>query len=970
MPHRSRAVPPAPPLVGRAHQLDVLARHADAARAGRPRLVLLDGPAGIGKTALLRAALAEDGPLAGMTTLYGSCRAVDVATGYSGVRALFGGLGLTGRKGRTSPLLAGGARRALPALAADPGELDADPGSTFSVLQGLYWLAANLMADGPLVLVLDDVHWCDERSLRWLDFLLRRADGLPLLVVAAHRTGTGLTAPDALADLVAHHLPASLGLGPLDTAEVAELTAHSFPEQDPLPSFVGRLLSVTGGSPLEIVRLLRDLRSAGLGPDDTGTARLAQAGGKVVAASVRGVLEHQPDWVRQVARAVAVLGDEDRTYLAALGRVSVVHVEEAVEILRDAGLIHPGHLELSHDLVRAAVLDAVGASGVAVLRRRAARLLSDVGRSPEEIATQLLLVPGTPDDWAVSVLRDAAAQAEQRGACEAAARYLERVREAEPKDPDVLSRLGKALAETDPARSVTLLHEAHSLTTDVRARAATAVQLGLTCLAVQQSPDGARALTEALDALDAELGPEPEPADRELRTLTESALLIVGSDEKATLPDILRRTEGLTPQPGDTPAQRQQLAMLSVLSAAEGGGAEETVGRARRALRAPGVPLGVWSLLPTSLALSLADENEAAEEVLETVLRGSGDTAAVWTYVLALSTRSLFRLENGAVPDAMADAQTALEILGQERWGDTATMPHTAYASVLTERGDPGRALEALDAIKRPHLDRFVWEYHWYLMARGRALAADGDLDGALEVFGSCGASMAEAGLTNPVLAPWWLETACLLGEAGRGEEAGRAAAHGTRLAERWGTRRALGYAALARGAAARGTARTGALREAVALLADSPARSGHARGLLLLGRALVEDGAVREGREHLREAVGLARRCGCVALARRARDELIAAGGRMREVTASPLDMLTGTERTVAGLVASGAGNREVAESLFVTVRTVELHLTSVYRKLGVARRADLTEALREAGATARPAAERRPGHAKRRNP
>ncbi|MFC7466528.1 AAA family ATPase [Actinomadura keratinilytica] len=307
------------------------------------------------------------------------------------------------------------------------------------------------------------------------------------------------------------------------------------------------------------------------------------------------------------------------------------------------------------------------------------------------------------------------------------------------------------------------------------------------------------------------------------------------------------------------------------------------------------------------------------------------------------------------MPDAMADAQTALEILGQERWGDTATMPHTAYASVLTERGDPGRALEALGAIKRPHLDRFVWEYHWYLMVRGRALAADGDVDGALEVFGACGASMAEAGLTNPVLAPWWLETACLLGEAGRGEEAGRAAAHGTRLAERWGTRRALGYAALARGAAARGAARTGALREAVALLADSPARSGHARGLLLLGRALVEDGAVREGREHLREAVGLARRCGCVALARRARDELIAAGGRMREVTASPLDMLTGTERTVAGLVASGAGNREVAESLFVTVRTVELHLTSVYRKLGVARRADLTEALRGAGATAR---------------
>ncbi|MBL3808129.1 AAA family ATPase [Streptomyces sp. BRB081] len=966
----ARTVSPDQPLVGRGGQLDALGRHAEAARSGRPRLVLLDGPAGIGKTALLEAALAKGGPLSGMTALHGACRAVDVATGYSGVRALFGGLGLTGRRGRNSRLLEGGARRALPALAADPGELDPDPGSTFSVLQGLYWLAANLMADGPLVLVLDDAQWCDERSLRWLDFLLRRADGLPLLVVAAHRTGTGLPAPDALADLVAHHLPAPLRLSPLDTAETTELTAGFFPGQKPLPSFVGHLLSVTGGSPLAIVRLLRDLRSAGMGPDGPGEARLAGAGEKVVAASVQGVLGQQPGWVRQVARAVAVLGQEEPAYLAALAGVSVVHVEEAVEILRHAGLVHPERLEPAHDLVRAAVLDTLGGSATAALRGRAARLLSDIGRPPEESAAHLLLLPGASDDWALSVLRAAAAQAEQRGASEAAARYLERVREAGPEDPVVLSRLGKALAETDPARSVTLLHEAHTLTADVRARAATAVQYGLTCLAVQQAPEGARVLTETLHALDSELGPAPEPADRELRTLAESALLIVGSDEKSTLPDALRLAAGLTPPPGDTPAQRQQLAMLSVLRAADGGGAEETARRARRALRAPGVPLGVWSLLPASLALSLADENEAADEVLETVLRDSRDSAAVWTYVLALSTRSLFRLENGAVTDAMADAQTASEILGQERWGDTTTMPHTAYASVLTERGDPARALAALDAIKRPHLDRFVWEYHWYLMARGRALAADGDPGGALEVFRGCGDSMAEAGLTNPVLAPWWLEAACLLGAAGHGAEAYEAAVHGTRLAERWGTPRALGYAALARGAAARGQARTGALRQAVSLLAESPARAQHARASLSLGRALVADGAVREGREHMREAVGLARRCGCVALARQARDDLVAAGGRMREVTASPLDMLTGTERTVAGLVASGAGNREVAESLFVTVRTVELHLTSVYRKLGVARRGELAEALRADGtaAASRPAGRLR--DAKKRKP
>ncbi|WP_320774079.1 helix-turn-helix transcriptional regulator [Streptomyces sp. CRN 30] len=942
MSNRARAAISALPLVGRAAHLDALARHAEAARAGRSRLVLVDGPAGAGKTALLDTALADDGPFAGMTVLHGACRAEDGSTGYSGVRALFGPLGLTRRKNRTSPLLDGGARRALPALAPDPGDLEDAPGGTFPVLHGLYWLAVNLMADKPLVLVLDDAHQCDERTLRWLDFLLRRADGLPLLVVAAHRTEAGLSAPDALADLIAHHLPATLRPGPLDTAQVAELTARAFPAQRPEPSFVGRLVTVSGGSPLQVVRLLHDLRTVGLGPDGAGARRIAEVGGRVVAESVRAVVEHQPGWVLDVARALAVLGEEDTSYLATLAGLSVVHVEEAVEILRHAGLVRPGRRELDHDLVRAAVLDTLDADGAAALRLRAARLLSDIGRAPEQIAAHLLL-SGTDDAWTTSVLRAAAEQAEQRGAPEAAARYLERVREAGPDDPDLLTRLGRALAESDPARSVDLLRRAHDLTTDVRARAGVAVKYALTCLSVQQSPEGTRVLTEALDALDAELGPDPAPDDQELRTLAESALLIVGADEKSTLPGTVRRAERLTPPPGDTPAQRQQLAMLSVLSAVGGRSAEDTVRQARRALRAPGVPLGAWSLVPASLALALADETEASREALETVLRGSRDTAAVWTYVLALSTRALFGLEDGAVTDALADAQTALEISGQERWAESTTMAHTAYAMALTARGEAARAEEVLDSLARPHLERFGWEYHWYLMARGRIRLGLGDREGALEVFRACGASLESVGMANPVFAPWWLETACLLGELGRTAEAREAVEHGTRLAERWGTPRALGYAALAHGAATPGPAGVESLYEALRLLGKSPARGQQARASLLLGRALVAQGAVREARDHLREAVALARRSGSVALARRAREELVAAGGRMREITASPLDMLTGTERTVAGLAASGAGNREVAESLFVTVRTVELHLTSVYRKLGLTSRAEL---------------------------
>ncbi|MEU9356101.1 AAA family ATPase [Streptomyces griseoloalbus] len=949
MTNRERAAGPSLPLVGRSAHLGTLAARAAAARAGRPQMVVVDGPAGVGKTSLLRAALDPGGPCDGMTVLHGACRAVDNGIGYSGVRALFGPLNLTARRGRSASLLRGSARHALPALVPDPADADSTPGATFPTLNGLYWLAANLMADRPLVLALDDAHWCDERSLHWLDFLLRRADGMPLLVVLAQRTDSGPAAGPALTDLVAHHRPLALPLAALSAGDVGELVRRAFPEDSPQPSFVDVLTDVTGGNPLELNRLLHRLRMTGVGPDDTGARRVTELGGRVVASTVHEVLDGQPGRVREVARALAVLGPERIEHLAALAGVSVVQAEEAVDVLRRAALVHHDRTDMVHDMVRAAVLSTVTPAALAALRTRAAQLLSDVGRSPEQIAGQLLLLPRADQPWMTAVLLDAAAQAEQRGAPEAAVRYLERVKKARPNAPEVRMRLAGVLSETDPARSLTLLREALALADDVRTRATVAVRLGLTCLRVQQSPEGARVLSEVLDALTAELGTDPEPADRELLTLVESALLVVGADEKSTLPAVRERAARLTPPPGDTPAQRQQLAMLTVLTAMDGRSAAESVRQARRALRSPGLPLGTWSLLPASLALSLADETDEALDALDTVLRDSRRAAAVWTYSLALSTRAFVHLDQGGITRAMADAQTALDLCEGEEWGEGATMPQTALALALTERGEPERAEAVLDTVKRPRIEDFAWEYHGYLMARARARRARGDTESALDILRVCGDSLAGSGLANPVLTPWWLDAACLLAESGRLDEARAAADHGTVLAGRWGTARALGYAALARGAATPGPAGIAALEEAVRRLSASPARADHARALLLLGQALLAEGAPREAREHLRNAVALARRCGCVALARQAREALVGAGGRMREITVSPLDMLTGTERTVAALVASGMSNREAAEALFVTVRTVELHLTSIYRKLGVTRRADLADVLHE---------------------
>ncbi|GAA3018068.1 helix-turn-helix transcriptional regulator [Streptomyces fulvorobeus] len=933
-------------LVGRSHELRVLTRQAEAARSGRAGLVILSGPAGIGKTSLLQTFLNSD-TCRDMTVLNGSCGEVVAGTGYGGVRELFGSLGLSGADARSSPLLRGPARRALPALTS--GQIDQENPSAsaaYPALHGLYWLAANLMVDRPLVLVLDDVHWCDERSLAWVDFLLRRAEDLPLLVVLAHRSEAEPVAPSVLADIAAQRSPTMVRLAPLTRAAVGQLARQVF--RTPVASaFADRAATVSGGNPLRLSRLLGELRARGVRPDEEGVRRVAEVGASVIASSVIALLDSLPLWVREVARAIAVLGEETPELVGMLAEVPPARVAQGIAVLRRAEVLAADRADLAHDVIRASALEPVGAEALAELRTRAALLLSDAGRPAEEVAGRLMLLPALTQPWMPAVLREAAAQAEGRGAPEAAVRYLHRVLEAEPDSVPVRIQLAASLAETNPPDAIRVLEEALGLADDVRTRAMAAVRYGMVCLAVQRSPEGVRVLEAVLAELEAELGPCPDPSDRELHTLVESTLLIVGSDEKSTVAATLDRAALLTAPPGDTPAQRQMLAMMTVLSAMDGRSAEQTVEQARRALTSPGGEPEAWSSLASSFALSLADEVEGSLGALDRTLERSQENAAVWTFVLALSTRALVLHGAGAFPDALADAQTAFEIVGAEKWGSGSALPQITFATLLVERGEAEQAETVFRAIRRSGLERYVLQYHLSLMARARARWAVGDWDAALALYLECGRSLDESRFSNPVFAPWWSEAACLLAVMNRGGEAGEMTEYGTELAQRWGTPRALGLAALARGAITPGAAGIETLTEAVAALADSPARADHAKAEFILGRALLKTGDHRGAREHLRTATDLAQRCGALALGGAARRLLVTAGGRMRKMSASPLDMLTGMERRVAGLAAAGASNRAIAEALFVTVRTIETHLTGVYRKLGVSGRTELGAAL-----------------------
>lgn len=231
--------------------------------------------------------------------------------------------------------------------------------------------------------------------------------------------------------------------------------------------------------------------------------------------------------------------------------------------------------------------------------------------------------------------------------------------------------------------------------------------------------------------------------------------------------------------------------------------------------------------------------------------------------------------------------------------------------------------------------------------ARGRLRLAQGRPQEALEDFEEVGRRDERLGIRNPGV-PWRcgaVEAHLALGHV---EQAVRLAEEHGELARRWGTLSAIGVALHARGLAA-GETGLGLLGEAAAALERSPARLDHARALVDLGAATRRSGRRAEAREPLRAGMDAARRCGATALAERAHGELVTAGARPRRLMFSGLEALTASERRVAQIAASGQTNREIAQALFVTVKTVENHLGHGYNKLGIRSRSELPAALEE---------------------
>jgi DNA-binding CsgD family transcriptional regulator len=238
---------------------------------------------------------------------------------------------------------------------------------------------------------------------------------------------------------------------------------------------------------------------------------------------------------------------------------------------------------------------------------------------------------------------------------------------------------------------------------------------------------------------------------------------------------------------------------------------------------------------------------------------------------------------------------------------------------------------------------------HFFPDSRARLRLLRGDLASGLEAMLDAGRRFESVGGRNPAWMAWRSQAALALLQLGERDEARPLAVEELELARTWGAPRALGAALRVAGLVEGGQQGLALLEEAVEVLADSPAKLEHAKARTELGAALRRANRRSQAREQLRHAVELATICGAAPLAARAETELLAAGARLRRLSLSGVESLTPSERRVAQMAAEGPTNREIAQALFVTPKTVEVHLSSVYRKLGISSRSQLSAALAE---------------------
>ena len=445
-------------LVDRDHELAALSRAVADLRAGTGGTVLIEGSAGIGKTRLLVEA-GRFATNAGLRVMTARASELERTFGFGTVRQLFEPSLID--PARRATLLGGAAAGARGVF--DGVDDDRVDGS-FAVLHGLYWLTINLTAEGPVLLAIDDVQWSDGASLRFLAYLVKRIEGLPILLALTLRTGERRSDDALLDEMLLEPFDTVLRPQALSATAAGAVVRSRLSEAD--DAFVQTCHRTTSGNPLLLRQLVRALESEGVPPDVVHADTVRAVGSRAVASLVMLRLRRMPATVIEVVRAVALIGqDADLPAISALAQLPEENVAEALDLLsRNEILADTRPLRFVHPLVQDAVYRDLTSAECALRHERAARILQERGASTERIAANLLLAPARGDPATVAVLQAAARAASARGASDSAITFLRRALEEPPAGRDrveVLIELGSVEALVDGEQSVSHLIEAY-----------------------------------------------------------------------------------------------------------------------------------------------------------------------------------------------------------------------------------------------------------------------------------------------------------------------------------------------------------------------------------------------------------------------------------------------------------------------------------------------------------------------------
>lgn len=931
-------------LLERAPELDTLHRVLSGAAEGNGSAVVFRGAAGLGKSTMLSVAADRAGAV-GVAVLSARAGSLESHIPFGLARKLVAPL--LRDAGDRRRLLTGDGALANPLFSGNwVGATGGDV--AIGIQEGLCGILVNAMMPAPaagcrpLMLALDDLQWADRPSLRFLLALLGRLEDLPVAVLCAHRAERDAGVADLLAVLEDDAAVTVHTLLPLSDEGSARIVRETLGERSDHDLERACVLA-TGGNPFYLRELLRELGDAG--PEMPSAAAVATTVPHSVTRSVAVRLARLPAAATSLARALAVLGDDaPSAVVARLAGLDVPEADSASDALAGTAIIEPAApFRFVHSLIGSAIYDDIEPFARLRMHHTAAELLMDDGAEAAQVAAQLLRARPQGDERAAAVLREAAVSARKRGEPSVAVTLLERALLEHPPPTTraaILVDLATADLEAGSSGARARLEEALELLDDPNDRARTLHAHAVVLHHAGDFEGAARACQRGLDLVvsDARLAGQLRAGFVGSGLLSPSMSAQARSELQRLLDEDAEQTVA------HVPALCAQLAG----QAAELGESDDRVRAiAEQAFAhdrlvdaaSMGVGLGY-----AAQALIWVDALDVAEPLLDAAATAALLQGAFMTLAVARLNQATIAYHRGRLDDAIAYADQALAVR-RHGWTDSAwSTPVLAMAHLA--RGDLDAARGAISLGEQASAARS--DHVMLLEARARLGLAVGDPAAALADAVAAG-ELIEGTFKSRCsrLFRWRVLAATAAHVLGRDSEAGTYVDDALAEARTLGTPRQLGETLTAAGLVAGGSAGVTLHEEAVTVLERSPSRLQLAHSLVELGAARRRHGQRAAATEPLGQGLELADELGAAPLVDRARHELRLLGVRPRRAARIGPASLTPGESAVAELAAEGLSNVQIAQRLFIARKTVESHLASTYRKLGISRRGQLPAAL-----------------------